>query len=89
MDFSDKVSSLITGYGKGRVAGRIGWPAGKGGVGPDPDEALEVVVGDEVLRLEDLHRGRTRVVTAVEPPLDARPVVGHAGAEAHRGFHHV
>ena len=60
-----------------------------GGVGPDPDEAFEGVVWDEVFGVEDLHRGRTRVVAAVKPPLDAGAVVGDARAQAHRGFHHV
>lgn len=61
-----------------------------GGMGlPDLDEALEGVVWGEVLGLEGLHRGRTRVVAVVEPGLDAGSVVGHARAEADRGFHHV
>ncbi|KAF1875833.1 hypothetical protein Lal_00006463, partial [Lupinus albus] len=37
----------------------------------------------------DLHGGWTRVVTVVEPALDAGAVVGYSGAETDRGFHHV
>lgn len=32
------------------------------------------------------HRGRTSIVAAVQPPLDARPVVGDTRAQAHGGF---
>jgi hypothetical protein len=31
-----------------------------------------------------LHRGRTRVVSAIQPPLDAGAVVGDTGTETHR-----
>lgn len=50
---------------------------------------MQGAVGDEVLAMEDLHGGRTRVVAVVEPALDAGAVVGDSGAEAHRGLHHV
>lgn len=57
--------------------------------GPDLDEALEGVVRDQILTVKNLHGGRTGVVAAVQPPLDAAPVVRNPGAQAHRGFHHV
>ena len=57
--------------------------------GPDLDESLQGPIGDEFLGREDLHGSRTRVVTIIEPALDAGSVVCYAGAQAHRRFHDV
>ncbi|KAK3009447.1 hypothetical protein RJ639_013206 [Escallonia herrerae] len=84
LDLVDEVAGLVRG---GQVG--LGRGTSEDRVGPDLDEAVEGVVGDEVLGVEDLHGGGTRVVAAVEPALDAGPVVGHPRAQAHRGFHHV
>lgn len=59
------------------------------GVGPDLDEALQGVVGHEILALQDLHGGRTSVVAVVEPPLDTGAIIGDAGAETDGGLHDV
>jgi hypothetical protein len=72
----------------GRRVSRVD-PVVAGRVKPDLDEALEGPVGDELFALEDLHRGRARVVAVVEPPLDAGPIVGYSCAKAHWGLHHV
>lgn len=47
------------------------------------------MVGHKVLTVEHLHSGRTSVVAVVEPPLNARAIIGDAGAETHRGLHDV
>lgn len=47
------------------------------------------MVRNKLLGLKHLHGGGAGVVAVVEPFLDARTVVGHAGAEADGGFHNV
>lgn len=58
-------------------------------VGPDPDEALQGAVGNQLLALKYLHGCRASVIAVVEPPLYASAVVGDSGAQTNGGFHHV
>lgn len=74
------------GRGEGRAGG--GW-VGRGRDGPLLYEGVEGEVGDEVGGGEDLHGGGASVVAGVEPLLDARPIVGDAGAERDGRFHDV
>lgn len=58
-------------------------------VGPDLDESLKIMVRDEIFALKDLHGSRTGVVAVFKPFLYTGSVVGDAGGQAHRRFHHV
>lgn len=64
--------------GKRRVGNR-GVKALVMGIGPNLNEAVEIVVRYKLLGLKDLHGGRTSVVSIIKPFLNTGTIVSHSG----------